>query len=46
VFGTRLELLPESYKRYLINGIRRELGYDAVPIRVHLRSTKNPFKKD
>ncbi|MDF8332163.1 ribosome biogenesis GTPase Der [Novosphingobium cyanobacteriorum] len=46
LFGTRLELLPESYRRYLINGIRRELGFDAVPIRLNLRSAKNPFAKD
>ncbi|EIZ78571.1 GTP-binding protein EngA [Novosphingobium sp. Rr 2-17] len=46
IFGTRLDLLPESYKRYLINGIRRELGFDAVPIRLNLRSAKNPFAKD
>ncbi len=43
VFGTRLEILPESYRRYLVNGIRRELGFDAVPIRLTLRSAKNPF---
>ena len=43
LFGTRLELLPESYRRYLVNGIRRELGFDAVPIRLTLRSAKNPF---
>jgi GTPase len=46
MFGTRLELLPESYRRYLVNGIRRELGFDAVPIRLTLRSAKNPFKRD
>ncbi|MEW9854221.1 ribosome biogenesis GTPase Der [Novosphingobium sp. M1R2S20] len=46
LFGTRLDMLPESYKRYLINGIRRELGFDAVPIRLNLRSPKNPFKRD
>ena len=43
LFGTRLEMLPESYRRYLVNGIRRELGFDAVPIRLTLRSSKNPF---
>ena len=46
VFGTRLELLPESYRRSLVNGIRRELGFEAVPIRLTLRSAKNPFAKD
>jgi len=43
LFGTRLDLLPMSYQRYLINGIRRELGFEAVPIRLTLRSPKNPF---
>ncbi len=46
LFGTRLELLPESYRRYLVNGIRRELGFNAVPVRLNLRSSKNPFAKD
>lgn len=45
LFGTRLDLLPESYRRYLVNGIRRELGFDAVPIRLTLRTPKNPFAK-
>ena len=43
MFGTRLELLPASYERYLVNSIRRELGFDSVPIRLTLRSAKNPF---
>lgn len=46
LFGTRLDMLPESYRRYLINSLRRELGFEAVPIRLMLRSPKNPFKKD
>ena len=46
LFGTRLELLPESYRRYLVNSMRRELGFDAVPIRLTLRSSKNPFAND
>ncbi|WP_438729455.1 ribosome biogenesis GTPase Der [Parasphingorhabdus sp. DH2-15] len=45
LFGTRLDSLPESYKRYLINGIRRDLGFDAVPVRLNLRSPKNPYHK-
>lgn len=45
IFGTRLDMLPESYRRYLINGIRRELGFEAVPVRLSLRSSKNPFAK-
>jgi len=45
LFGTRLDQLPASYQRYLTNGIRRELGFDAVPIRLTLRSAKNPYDK-
>ena len=43
IFGTRLDDLPKSYERYLINGIRSKLGFDAVPVRVTLKSPKNPF---
>lgn len=45
LFGTRLDDLPESYRRYLVNGIRKELGFGAVPVRLTLRSAKNPFGK-
>jgi len=45
LFGTRLDQLPMSYQRYLVNGIRRDLGFDAVPVRLTLRSPKNPFVK-
>ncbi|WBY17515.1 ribosome biogenesis GTPase Der [Erythrobacteraceae bacterium WH01K] len=43
IFGTRLESLPTSYERYLVNGIRDKLGFDAVPVRVVLKSPKNPY---
>ena len=46
VFGTRLDALPKSYERYLVNGIRSKLGFEAVPVRVVLKSPKNPFDKD
>ena len=43
IFGSRLELLPKSYERYLVNSIRKSLGFEAVPIRVTLKTSKNPF---
>ena len=46
VFGTKLDALPKSYERYLVNGIRAKLGFEHVPIRVVLKSPKNPFKSD
>ncbi|MFN3727234.1 MAG: ribosome biogenesis GTPase Der [Allosphingosinicella sp.] len=45
LFGTRTDQLPESYRRYLVNGIRKELGFGAVPVRLNLRSTRNPYDK-
>ena len=46
VFGTKLDALPKSYERYLVNGIRSSLGFQHVPIRVVLKSPKNPYKTD
>lgn len=43
VFGTRTDLLPQSYHRYLTNGMRRELGFEGVPIRLNFRNSRNPF---
>ncbi|MBV1917567.1 MAG: ribosome biogenesis GTPase Der [Sphingomonadaceae bacterium] len=45
LFGTKLDQLPESYQRYLINGIRRDLDFGSVPVRLMLRSPKNPYAK-
>lgn len=46
VFGTRTEQLPASYHRYLLNGIRRDLDFGAVPVRINFRSSINPFATD
>jgi GTP-binding protein len=44
LFGTRVDQLPDSYLRYLVNGIRRELGFGAVPVRLQARASKNPYR--
>ncbi|MGL6043411.1 MAG: ribosome biogenesis GTPase Der, partial [Sandaracinobacteroides sp.] len=43
VFGTRLDELPESYSRYLVNSLRDDLDLKGLPIRINMRSSKNPF---
>jgi GTPase len=43
LFGTRVDQLPESYRRYLVNGIRADLGFEGVPIRLTVRAPRNPF---
>ena len=45
LFGTRVDQLPDSYQRYLVNGIRRDLGFAGVPVRLTLRAPKNPFDR-
>ena len=46
VFGTRVDQLPESYRRYLMNSMRRDLGIGPVPLRMTMRAPKNPFHSD
>jgi GTP-binding protein len=43
IFGNRVDQLPESYLRYLMNGLRKELGFGAVPLRLQTRASRNPF---
>jgi GTP-binding protein len=43
VFGTRVDQLPTSYQRYLLNSMRRELDLGPVPLRMTMRAPKNPF---
>jgi len=45
VFGNRLEELPESYRRYLLNAMRRDLGFGPVPLRLDFRGRSNPFDR-
>lgn len=45
LFGTRTDALPESYMRYLVNGVREAFEMPGVPIRFTFREPENPFKK-
>jgi GTPase len=43
LFGNQLDHLPESYKRFLINSLRKNLKLPGVPIRMTFRASKNPY---
>jgi GTPase len=44
LFGNSVESIPESYKRYLVNGLRETFGLFGVPIRLSMRSgSDNPY---
>ena len=40
------DLMPESYSRYLVNGLRADFDMPGTPIRLYMRSQsdKNPYK--
>jgi len=42
------DMLPESYSRYLVNGLRLDFDMPGTPIRLHFRSQadKNPYKNN
>jgi GTP-binding protein len=45
VFGNRTDELPESYRRYLVNALRRDLKLGSVPLRLNFRGRTNPFDR-
>lgn len=43
LFSSRASALPETYRRYLINGLREAFKLPGTPIRLTLRAKDNPF---
>ncbi len=43
LFASRADELPESYLRYLVNGLRDDFGLTGTPIRLLTRKGKNPY---
>ena len=43
LFGNQLNALPESYLRYLSNGLRDDFQLNGAPIRLRLRTGENPY---
>lgn len=44
LFGNQLSKLPDSYLRYLTNGLRESFDLDGTPIRFVLRGSSNPYE--
>ncbi|HLH49547.1 MAG TPA: ribosome biogenesis GTPase Der [Roseiarcus sp.] len=44
LFGNQLSALPDSYKRFLVNGLRETFDLPGVPIRLSLRTSQNPYE--
>jgi GTPase len=45
LFGNQLDSLPDSYTRYLINGMREVFDLPGTPIRLSMRTGENPYDK-
>jgi GTP-binding protein len=45
-FTARPEDIPDSYTRFLVNGLRKDFGIDGAPVRFSYRKTENPYADD
>jgi GTP-binding protein len=43
LFASRADSLPDHYRRYLINSMRESFDLPGVPIRITIKSNKNPY---
>ncbi len=43
LFCSKSEELPGSYEKYIVNGLREAFKMEGVPIRLFVRSGKNPY---
>jgi GTP-binding protein len=43
IWTSRPDALPESYLRYLTNGLRDDFGLLGIPVRMLLRKGRNPY---
>lgn len=43
LFSSKSDELPDSYVKYLVNGMRNTFGLEGVPIRFSVKSGKNPY---
>jgi len=43
LFASRADQVPDSYRRYLINSIRQSFDMPGTPVRMTIKSGKNPY---
>jgi GTPase len=43
LFSSRASALPETYRRYLVNGLREAFALPGTPIRLTVRAKANPY---
>tara|TARA_Y100000589_G_C27155857_1_gene630818 strand:+ start:135 stop:1454 length:1320 start_codon:yes stop_codon:yes gene_type:complete len=45
IYHNKNSKVPKVAKRYIVNRIRDKFGFEGIPIRVNLMTSKNPFNK-
>jgi GTP-binding protein len=45
LFASRIEAVPDAYKRYLVNSLREVFDLPGTPVRLTLREKANPYAK-
>ena len=43
LFCSRAATMPETYRRYLVNGLREAFDLPGTPVRLTLRAKDNPY---
>ena len=43
IHGNQTERLPQAYRRYLVNVFRKRFDLAGTPVRIELKSSKNPY---
>jgi GTP-binding protein len=46
LFASRADQLPDQYRRYLINSLRQSFDMPGTPMRLTVKSGKNPYAED
>jgi GTP-binding protein len=46
LIATRASALPDSYRRYLVNSIRQSFDLPGTPVRLTVKSNKNPYAEE
>ena len=44
LFCSRTDAVPDAYRRYLVNALRRDFNLPGTPIRLTLRAKPNPYR--
>lgn len=45
IFATKPEVIPETYVTYLKNRIRRDLGFEQIPVKLELKASRTAWEK-